>query len=415
MRIVYVYDGSWPRGATRVRKETAALAEGGHEVLLLARNQENAPAVEHEDWMEVRRLPTVPGRMNALFGFPFFFNPVWVAHIYRQASQWGADAIMVEDLPLAPTAIWIGEWLNIPVVYDMGEVYPEFLRGMWEFGEPTMIDWVIRNPAFADLLERYALNRADHVIVVSEESRDRAMERGGDHDRITIVGNTPEGHAELSRPRARPEELESAAGRPIVLFTGILIFDRGILDAVRAMAEVRSSIPDALFVIVGDGPARPEIELEVERLELHHNVWLLGWKQHESLPGYYQHASVGLLPFMNGGQIRYTLANKLFDYMGAGLPVIASDVPPMRRVVTETGAGSLVPAADPRALAEAIATILGMSDEERATLGARGRDAVGSRYNWSVDSERLRTAVAATLAPSTGHRELRQTGASKGA
>ena len=50
---------------------------------------------------------------------------------------------------------------------------------------------------------------------------------------------------------------------------------------------------------------------------------MLGWQPHASLPAYYQQAQVGLIPFLDSSHIRITLANKLFDYMAAGLPVIA--------------------------------------------------------------------------------------------
>jgi glycosyltransferase involved in cell wall biosynthesis len=395
MRVVYIYDGEWPRGATRVRKETAALASAGHDVLLLARNRDGAPSTQSEEWMEVRLLPVPPGgALRGMMSFPFFLNPVWIIHIVRQVRDWGADMLIVEDLPLAPTALWVGRRFDIPVFYDMGEVYPEFLRGMWQAGRPTLIDRIVRNPSAAGVLERYVLKRAAHTFVVSEESRARAIRRGARPAQLTIVGNTPEDPETLAMERPPPPALSAYNDRPIVLFTGILIFDRGIIDAVRAIDRVRRAAPEVMFVIVGDGPAMPEIQREIDRLEVRDHVLLVGWKDHALLPGFYKRASVGLLPFLNTGQIRYTLANKLFDYMGAGLPIIASDVPPMRRVITETQSGLLVPPEDPEALAAAIIAVLQLPEEERQRMGDRGRRAVRDTYNWKVDSERMVDAVA---------------------
>src|SRR5690606_30846832 len=136
-----------------------------------------------------------------------------------------------------------------------------------------------------------------------------------------------------------------------------------------------------------------EIRVEVDRLGLRDNVHLLGWKDHALLPAYYQRASVGLLPFLDTGQIKFTLANKLFDYMGAGLPVIASDVPPMRRIVSETGAGLLVAAGDPEGLGVAIVRLLQGPREERRRMSECGIRAVRDKYNWEVDSKRLVDAV----------------------
>ena len=57
-------------------------------------------------------------------------------------------------------------------------------------------------------------------------------------------------------------------------------------------------------------------------------------------------ASIGILPFLATEHINITLANKLFDYMASALPIVASDVVPMRRVLSETEAGVLFPAGD---------------------------------------------------------------------
>jgi glycosyltransferase involved in cell wall biosynthesis len=245
------------------------------------------------------------------------------------------------------------------------------------------------------VIERHVLRRAAHVFVVSDESRDRAIERGADPRRISIVGNTPEDPAQLAQPAPVPTELAGLEDRPVLLFTGILIFDRGVQHTVRAIERVRQHVPDVAFVIVGDGPDAPMIRAEVERLGLQDHVRMTGWVEHARLTGFYQNADVGLLPFLNGGQIRFTLANKLFDYMGAGLPVLASDVPPMRRIVRETGAGELAPAGDPDGLAQALVRMLRRPAAERTDMGRRGAEAVATTYNWAADARRLVAAVDA--------------------
>jgi glycosyltransferase involved in cell wall biosynthesis len=87
-----------------------------------------------------------------------------------------------------------------------------------------------------------------------------------------------------------------------------------------------------------------------------------------------------------------TLANKLFDYMAAGLPVVAVDVPPMRRVLDETDAGVLYPPDDVGALAGGIVELLN-DPPRRERLGANGRRAVMTRYSWRQDEARLLAAI----------------------
>ncbi len=389
MRILYVYDGNWPRGATRVAKETRGLAGAGHEVHLLARNELDEPRRESEEWMAVHRLPAIGAPwFNRIVNFPYFFNPFWISTMYRTGRATGADCIVVADLPLAPTAVVVARALGVPVYYDMAEVYPEFLKGLWEFDEMGWSDHLVRNPRLAEWLERWVLRRVDGTLVVSEESKRRCMALGVPESRLTIVGNTPEGPERWDDSAPAPPEFAGLEGRRILLFVGILIGDRGVARAIEAMPSILRSAPDAVLVVVGDGPERPHLEEIVRRLGLQDEVRLLGWREHSTLPQYYLHAHAGLLPFLDGSHVRITLANKLFDYMAAGLPVIASDLPPMRRIVEECGSGVLAAPGDPEALAEAACEILA-SETRRREMGESGRKAVLERYSWKFDEARM--------------------------
>ncbi|MEX2375125.1 MAG: glycosyltransferase family 4 protein [Dehalococcoidia bacterium] len=389
MNIVYVYDGDWPRGATRVVKQTRSLADAGHDVHLVSRNETRQPRQQTEAWMTVHRLPAQgPNWANRIINFPYFFNPFWIHGIYRAAKDADADCIIVADLPLALTALWVGRVLGLPVHYDMAEVYPEFLRGLWAFDQMSWSDYLVRNPAIAERLERFVLPRMDTTFVVSEESRDRCNSLGVDPARLVIVGNTPENPERLAGSGAIPADLEPYRGRPVLLFVGILIGDRGLKPAITAMTHLIHKRPDALLVVVGDGPDRARLESLVTELGLHEHVIFLGWKDHAELPEYYAQGHIGLLPFLDGSHVRITLANKLFDYMGAGLPVIASDLPPMRRVVEECRAGVLVPAGDPEALAAAAHSLLS-EDAIRSDMGHSGRSAVLEKYRWERDEARF--------------------------
>ena len=369
------------------------MARAGHVVHLLARNGSRGPREEREPWMTVRRLPWVrTGWINYAINFPFFGNPLWIRETLRTAREVRADCIVVCDLPLAPVALWVGRRLGIPVCYDMAEVYPEFLRSLWETQPMAWSDRLVRNPQAAAWIERRVLPSFRSVFVVSEESRQRCLGMGIAPDRLVIVGNTPEDVETLGLPHPMPADMGPWKDRLRLLFVGTLIGDRGVVSAIEAMALVVRRMPNAILIIVGDGPDRPAIEAAVRRAGLARHVALLGWRDPSKLPAYYRHAEAGLLPFRDTPHIRVTLANKLFDYMAAGLPLIAVDVPPMRRVISETHAGVLYPAGDAPALADAIVDLLG-SSASRARLGANGRRAVIERYRWQRDEARLLQAL----------------------
>jgi glycosyltransferase involved in cell wall biosynthesis len=349
--------------------------------------------VEQTGWMSVHRLPRVPvALVNRVVNFPYFFNPFWIRAIWREARAKKADCLIVADLPLAPTAVWVGSWLGIPVHYDMAEIYPEFIRSQWEFEDMGWSDYLVRNPRLADLVERYVLHRVRTVFVVGEESRSRCLSLGVATERLVVIGNTPPDEQVHQPAPPFPAVLEPWRDRLRVLFVGILIGDRGVCEAVEAMAMVREVHPTSVLILAGDGPDVPRIQATITRLGLGQQVALLGWQQHDTLPALYAHSHLGLLPFRDGRHVRLTLANKLFDYMSAGLPCVAADLPSMRRVLEETGAGVLHPPSDVPKMAAAIADLLG-DPARRHSLGENGRRAAQEVYRWGRDEERLLAAI----------------------
>lgn len=395
MRILYLYDGAWPKGATRVRKETRALAAAGHQVHLIARNAEAAAPRMTESWMEVWRLPRIriAGLRYAL-NFPLFVNPLWLWRIRQVIRAIRPDLILVCDLPLAPCAVWFGWLKGITVHYDMGEIYPEFLRSLRQLERQGPLKRLIRSPVAAEWLERAVLKRVACTYVVSVESRDRCIELGVAPNRLVLVGNTPEELPDIDHPCPVPPEIQDlvAARKSILLFVGILIADRGVLDVIRGLPGLLGRNPETVLVVVGDGPAMPDLVKEVKALHLETSVRFVGWKQLDELKGYYGASHVGLLPFRDSPHIRLTLANKLFDYMAAGLPVVASDLPSTRRIVLDTEAGVLHEADNPQDFARVAALLLADS-ALRQRLGRNGRLAVEGKYSWSEDARRLNDAV----------------------
>ncbi len=393
MRILYVYQGDWPRNATRVLKQTHALADAGHTVRLLSANPRNEPRRGAESWMEIERVPRLgPRALNRYLAFPLFVNPFWFRWIFSAARRFDAEAMIVRDLPLAPAALVVGRMLGIPVHYEMADVYPVALRANVA-EHPGLVSRVARNPAAAEWLDRAVIRRAASVFVVSEESRQRCVAIGADDRAAVLVGNTPESVASFDAPTPVPADLADWKGRPLVMFIGNLLGDRGLIDAIDAIDLARKEVPDVGLVIIGDGPESPKLAARIAELGLGSHARLLGWKAGVDHPAYYQQAAIGILPFLSTEHINITLANKLFDYMGARLAIIATDVPPMRRVIEETSAGVLVPPGDVAAIARAIVSLI-QDPDRRRTLGENGRVAVTGQYAWSADRDRFLAAIA---------------------
>lgn len=396
MNVLYVYQGDWPRNATRPAKQTRSLARAGHRVHLLSGNPRGEPRLAAEGWLTLERTPSFGSPwLYRLLGFPIFLNPVWWWAILRAGLRCRADCIIVRDLPLAAAAVAVGTLLGVPVHFDMADVYPVGMRAS-QIEHPGWVTRITRNPTVAELVERFVIRRVATVFVVSEESRERCIGLGVAPERVIIVGNTPENLADLRGGYPVPADIADWAGCPMMLFVGNLLPSRGLPEAIEAVAIVARDDPEIRFVIVGDGREEAKLRMQIKQGGLEQHVRLLGWKPQAEHPPYYAHAAIGVLPFRATEHICITLANKLFDYMGAGLAVLASDVPPMRRVLSETGAGLLTPPSDVAALARGITKLL-RDPALRRRLGEAGRRAVETKYAWAEDRRRFLDAVEQPL------------------
>jgi glycosyltransferase involved in cell wall biosynthesis len=346
--------------------------------------------------MEVERLPMLgPPKLNRYLGFPVFANPFWLRSMSAAARRFRPDTIIVSDLPLAPAALMIGRMMEIPVHYDIADVYPVAMRSN-QADHPGLISRFTRNPDTADRIDSFVVRRAASTFVVSEEVRRRCLALGAPPASVVLVGNTPADVPPRDYRAPIPADIADWAERPIVLFLGNLLADRGLLIAIDAIDRIRAAVPSVALAIVGSGRETLALAEEIDRRKLHDRVRLLGWKAPADHYGYYQQALIGILPFHSTPHINITLANKLFDYMSAGLPVIGSDGPPMRRVLEETGAGIVVPPQDAAALGRAIVDLIGDATR-RAAFGEAGRAAVDDgAYAWKRDEARFVAAIERT-------------------
>lgn len=392
MNALYVYDGHWPHNATRVSKQIDSLIARGHNVTILSRGSAGRPAHETDGRLTVSRLPTMRWRAaDRLVSYPVFVNPVWIQQIRNNVRTSRADCIIVRDLPLAPAALFVGARLGLPVHYDMAEVYPVALHTMLPH-ESSIPLRIVRATHTAEAVERWVVHRATTTFVVSEESRNRCVGLGVTPDRVVLVGNTPANADALRADWPVPSDVADLASRPTALFVGNVFADRGLRFAIDAMNIVKRELPTAVLVIIGDGRERPLLEEQVARQGLAEHVRFLGWKHHREHAAYLRHAQVGILPFLKTDHICITLANKLFDYMGAGLPVLASDVPPMRRIIDETQSGLLARAADSDDLADGLLKLF-RHESLRVSLGRNGQAAIAGQYAWSNDARRFVEAI----------------------
>jgi glycogen(starch) synthase len=280
----------------------------------------------------------------------------------------------------------------------MAENYAEMMRDIFTDGRAGVLDSLVRNPAVVAATERYVVRRVHHILTVVEESSERVERLGVPASRLSVVSNTPPS-SRVGPPRPRHD------GPMRLVYLGLMERHRGILNTIDAVALLkRDGVPFHLDM-VGDGRDFEEMRRHAASLGLGPaEVTIHGRLPHKDAIAVVGTADVGLVPHVARESWNTTIANKLFDYMAAGLAVITSDAVPSARVVRATGAGLVFRSADGADLAEQMR--LCVDPGRRAQFGNAGQHAVRSRYNWEADTRTLLDTVARIGARSREERTI---------
>ena len=215
---------------------------------------------------------------------------------------------------------------------------------------------------------------ATATVAVSDPVRDWVRERTGS-ERVHTVPNG----VSITRIVPRPEDV----GDPVVTFVGTLKPWHGVADLLAAAALAKR--PWKLRII-GDGPERAALEEQAAGLGV--EVDFRGAVAPADMPEQLAGSAIGVAPYpdLGGEQQQYFSPLKVYEYLAAGLPVVASAVGQLPQILGELG--TLVPPSDPAALAAAIDT-LAADPVLRGKLGWRGRMQAEEKHSWAGAVDRI--------------------------
>ncbi|MFN8556584.1 MAG: glycosyltransferase family 4 protein [Dehalococcoidia bacterium] len=352
-------------------KQARTLAAAGYRVTLLAPADGDADV----EGVAVRGL----ARPRRRTGRPL----LWL-RLMRRALRSRADLYHFHDPELLPLGLLITRLTGRPVVYDAHEYYRN------EIATRGWIPRLLRRPAaeLVHAIETLVARRLAAVVAVNEHMAAGFTARGA---RSVAVHNFPP--LSYFRPAERP-----TSPKPVVGYVGALTRERGLEIAWEAARLLHTRLPEAEVRVIG------RIDWSGARVPRDRARWrrdagavLAGVLPARAIPAALAGMAVGWIPFQPTPNNHRALPLKLLEYMAAGLPVVASDVGQTAAIVRASGCGIVVPAAEARAHADALARLL--TDEGvAAAMGARGRAAVLARYSWEAESRRL-LDLYARLAP----------------
>ncbi len=321
------------------------------------------------DGVQILDVGASKGRLDRIRNAP--------RRVLDKAASLNADLYHLHDPELIPVGLKLKR-LGKCVVFDFHEDVPKQLLGKPYLNKAAL--WCL-SKSFA-MFEFYACKRSDGVIAATPFICDKFLVI---HPNTVDINNFPM-LGELAT------DVEWGNKQAEVCYVGGIAKIRGIAEVCQAISLVQTN---ARLNLCG-GFSEPGVEQSVKAMPGWERVNEFGFLGRSGVRDVLSRSVAGLVTFHPLPNHIDAQPNKMFEYMSAGIPVIASNFPLWREIIQGNDCGLLVDPLDPAAIADAIDYLVS-NPAEAQRMGANGRRAVNERYNWDIEEQKLFAFYERTL------------------
>ena len=365
-----------------VLKIINGLKKKGHKVFLLNIN-ENSSLPELENYLTVRHK-YLRFFFHRIFPFTGTLNSINILlQIIKLHRFYQFDVIHERFGLYAYGGIMASKLLRIPHIIEINGPGIEEKKLFTKDIDPIQ-------KFTAKRIRKLCLKTTNHIVAVSNNLKTFLINNHiiKNSDKITVLPNAAD--VEAFDKQFNVQSIKASLGldnKFIIAYTGTLQVWYAIDDLISAFPSVIKEIPNAYLLIIGEGQAREKLETLVNQREIADRVKFMGYVNHSKIPEIISIADVVVAPFKELGMTFFGSAIKVFEYLSAGKPIVATKIGQIAEVLKDQHTALLVTPGHIEELANAIIRLA--RDEQLRSYLAKNARIEAQKYSWDKYADQL--------------------------
>ncbi len=387
MKIAMILDAPFPPDP-RVENEAIALVQGGHEVFLFCLSYGEEKGFQEIHGINVHRFQsnTLEYKLSALaYTFPFY-SILMQKKLNKFLKITQPGAIHIHDIRIAGAVFSVNKHFKLPVILDLHDNYPEVMQlypHLQKFPGKYLI-----SPKKWKLKEEEFIRKSTKIISVSPHFVKNLKERiPAQKDNFVLVPNTIR-EAFYKEYHVEKKIIERYSKNFVMLYLGDTHLRRGLQTAIESIPILKDNIPSIKLVIVGKNTTDYVLKQLVVDLNIEEYVDFEGWQDVSLFQSYILASNLCISPLHRNLQHDVAYANKLFQYMSFGKPLLVSNATAQKELVQEHKTGLVHEAKNKTDFASKVLELYKKPDL-RAHLGKNGECFVKDHFTWDKTSKAL--------------------------
>ena len=387
MKIGMILDASFPPDP-RVENEAVSLVKGGHQVFLFCLKYADEKSSEIINGIQVKRYNSnkLEYKLSALAYTVPFYRLLMKKKINQFVAETNIEALHIHDIRIAEAVYQSNKKYNLPVVLDLHDNMPEVMK-LYPHLQKFPGKYIISPKKWKQKEEQFIL-KANKVISVSPEFIEMLQKRlPSEKEKFVLVPNTIR-KSFFENYTIDKTITKKYNNKFVILYLGDTHIRRGLQTAIAAVKTLKDKIPNLKLVIVGKNTTDTILKKRVKVLNIEKFVDFEGWKNVSLFQSYILSSAICISPLHRNLQHDVAYANKIFQYMSLGKPLLVSNAIAQKKIIEKVNSGLVHTEKDVEDFTKKILELFA-NESLRNELGNNGKKFIENEFSWEQTSKKL--------------------------